>query len=70
MATDPKAIAVFQGVTVQRVADDLAEYDASTARILILKDGNDYYLQVKSATGDGGDPLNDSHPCPGSPGCP
>ncbi len=58
-----------KSATVQQVAADLGEYGSTESFIVILKDGKNYYLQVKSVDGDGGDPLNDSKVCPGSPGC-
>lgn len=68
-----RALCVFQdtqgGKTVQTVARELMEYGPTTARILILTDGKGYFLQVKAAEGEGGDPNDSSHPCPGSPGC-
>jgi hypothetical protein len=69
-----RALCVFQdtqgGNTVQTVAKELEEYGPAVARIILLTDGKGYFLQVKAETGDGGGPLNESHPCPGSPGCP
>jgi hypothetical protein len=59
----------FEGATVQQVLTDLLEYGSEGTRIKILKDGAEHYIQVVSSTGEGGDPLNDSHVCPGSPGC-
>lgn len=70
------------GDTVEKTADLLAEY-GPTARIILHTDsehlvqvirhaqetGVGFYIQVKAAHGDGGDPNNNSHPCPPSPGC-
>lgn len=72
------------GTTVQQTADLLQEYGPSTARLILLTDsdhlaqvihhaeetGVKFYIQVKAQHGDGGDPNDSSHPCPGSPGCP
>ena len=67
--TEPKALCYFDGATVAAVAHDLAEY-GHTALIIVLKQVTEYYLQVHDENGIGGDPYNQSHPCPGSPGCP
>lgn len=64
-----KAEAVIGPPNTEQLARDLAEY-GSEAIIRILRHGQDYALQVVTASGDGGDPLNDSKNCPGSPGCP
>ena len=72
------------GTTVQTVAEELMEYGPAKARLLLLTDdpsltqairtaqarGAKFFIQVKSEKGEGGDPLNNSRPCPGSVGCP
>lgn len=69
MSDDFKAEAVIGPPNSQQVAAELAEY-GEDAYIRILRHGQGYALQVCNAAGEGGDPINDSHPCPGSPGCP
>ena len=70
MAKKLKAVAVFEGVSVQRVADDLDDYGHATSRILLLQNGAAFYLQVRSRNGTtGGEAVKDSGPCPGAPGC-
>jgi hypothetical protein len=70
MPEDPKAIAYFEGSAFWDAFDaQRDEYAGPDARLILMKQGAKYYVCVKGADGDGGDPLNDSHPCPGSPGC-
>jgi len=64
-----KAEAVIGPPNTDALASQLAEYPGG-AYVRILRHGQDYALQVCDINGDGGDPLDDSHPCPGSPGCP
>ena len=67
----PKVLAYFEGEGFWSVFDaERLEYAGPNARLRILKDGDKYYVQFVGPDGEGGDPLNDSHPCPGSPGCP
>lgn len=63
-----KTLCYFDGDTVATVAAELQEYGPG-ARLFFLKKGSEYFVQVKAAAGEGGDPNNNSHPCPGSPGC-
>ncbi len=58
------SLCVFPKSTVDALRDRLNEYP--TLEFLIIKrDGKDFYIDTPA----GGDPINDSHPCPGSPGC-
>jgi len=60
----------IEGASVATLYADLGEYLArGAARVKILKDGDKHFLQVVSIHGDGGDPINEAKPCPGSPGC-
>lgn len=67
---EPKVEFYFEG------PDFWAAFDAQRAeygdgRLKILRHGDKRYIQVCSLDGtDGGDPINDAHLCPGSPGCP
>jgi hypothetical protein len=66
----PKVVAYFEGEAFWALFDQQRdEYAGPGARLRILKDGKKMYVQVCAADGEGGDPINDSHPCPGSPGC-
>jgi hypothetical protein len=64
------AIAVFSGASVNQLRTDLELYSGPDAIVRLYKDGDSYLLQVCDADGSGGDPINESRPCPGSPGCP
>lgn len=72
------------GTTVQQTTDLLNEYGPSSARLILRTDsdhlaqvirhamsegGAKLYIQIKSATGDGGDPLDNAHVCPPNQGC-
>ena len=46
----------------------LAEYPGDDAMLTLWKDERGAYW-VGVCDSEGGDPINDSHPCPGSPGC-
>jgi hypothetical protein len=60
----------FDGGTLDAIVAELNEYEGDpTRRLKVKKQGNDYFLQACTDT-DGGGNENDSHPCPGSPGCP
>jgi hypothetical protein len=59
------ALCVFSKETVNELRNRLNEYP-DLESIVFSRDGSDFYID----TPDGGDPLNDSRPCPGSPGCP
>lgn len=61
----------FTQATAHKVLADLREYAGDpTVKIKLLSgDGDGWHIQVCTDTW-GGDPNNDSHPCPGSPGCP
>jgi hypothetical protein len=65
------SICVFNSNTIAdlRGVLDQAEYQTPDSHLTILKDGNDYFLRVSNADGDDPGDLNDSHVCPGSPGC-
>lgn len=74
MSDDAKGLKVecyFDGESLDQIVAQLNEYQGDPTRNLkILKGpGGKRYLQASTST-DGGDPINDSHPCPGSPGCP
>lgn len=59
----------FTGKTFWRKFDDQrAEYPADTAQLVVWQDEERIWVGV-CEPGEGGDPINDSHPCPGSPGC-
>lgn len=45
------------------------EYGGDTAQLNVYSDERGAYWVSVCATGGKGDPINDSHPCPGSPGC-
>jgi len=65
------ASVVFHGETLKLLHQQLGEYGVSKAYLAVTigEDGMGY-LQVSDGQGHGDDPLNDSHVCPGSPGCP
>lgn len=71
MTPEKHSICVFNANTIAALRDTLnqIEYQTPETKLVVLKLGNSYYLRVKDA--DGADPgdINDSHPCPGSPGC-
>ncbi len=70
MASGPKVIAYFEGEAFWTAFDaQRDEYAGPGARLRVLKDGKKVYVQIVKEDGDGGDPINESHPCPGSPGC-
>ncbi len=70
MAQGPKVKAYFEGEAFWTAFDaQRAEYAGTDARFKILAKGNKYYIQFCGADGNGGDPINESHVCPGSPGC-
>lgn len=66
-----QAIAVFDRPTLERLQADLDTYLALPGDVYLrLKQhGHDYALQVCDENENGGGDLNDSHVCPGSPGC-
>jgi len=76
MSDDFHTVAYIDGEQARNIRDDLNEYgDDPTMRIKIKVRGShpgahllDYALQACTDT-DGGDDENNSHPCPGSPGC-
>lgn len=76
MAQEPKVKAYFEGEAFWTAFDaQRAKYAGPDAQFRILTKGNKYYVQfcgpkVDGKYADGGDPINDSHLCPGSPGCP
>jgi len=70
MPEKPKVLAYFEGESFWTAFDaQRAEYAGPTARFKILKQGKRYLVQFCATDGSGGDPINDSHLCPGSPGC-
>lgn len=61
---------VIQGASMKKIIEEVDEIkDAPDARVVIRKHGNSITLQFYG-TGYDGPPINDSSPCPGSPGCP
>ncbi len=61
---------IIDGENARRLIEDAEEVsEAPDARIIIRKHGNSLSLQW-AGTGYSGPEINDSHPCPGSPGCP
>lgn len=64
-----ETICYFEGASVDKLRVALMEYTATDTRVKVLTNGREYWLQVCDTDGKGGDPINDSHPCPGSPGC-
>ncbi|HXE82067.1 MAG TPA: hypothetical protein VN513_01900 [Gemmatimonadales bacterium] len=65
---------VFTGQSARRIAEEIDDArDGEHFRILVRITGapGDEHatIQAASSTYDG-DPINDSHLCPGSPGCP
>lgn len=58
----------FEGASVDKLRKALAEYTAPDTRVKIQTNGEQYWLLVCDPDGTG-DPINDSHVCPGSPGC-
>jgi hypothetical protein len=70
MADGPKAIGYFEGEAFWTAFDaQRDEYAGPGARLKVLKKGDQLYVQICGADGEGGDPLNEAKPCPGSPGC-
>jgi len=63
-----KVLCYFDGASVAALRAALAEYPGDDTRVKIRKNDHGYELMVCDADGDG-DAINDSHPCPGSPGC-
>ncbi len=60
----------FEGKSVERLTDDLIGAGEG-ARLEIRPYGPDkLHLVVVPSGGKRHDPINDSHVCPGSPGCP
>jgi hypothetical protein len=66
------AIAIFSADAIASLRETLnqAEYQTPDADLIILRDGSDFYIRVTNADGDDPGDINDSRPCPGSPGCP
>jgi hypothetical protein len=62
------SLCTFTGNTVNAVRDYLNEYTGPDTRIVFSRDGAAFYITVEDGHGQGGTE-NDSHPCPGSPGC-
>ena len=58
----------FEGESVEKLRAALAAYPAPDTRVKIQTNGAAYWLLVCDPDGKG-DPINDSHVCPGSPGC-
>lgn len=63
-----ETLCYFEGASVEKLRDALAEYTAPDARVKVQTNGEQFWLLVCDADGKG-DPINDSHVCPGSPGC-
>ena len=67
-------ILVFTGQSASRIAEEIDEAkDGEHFRIIVRvtgEPGDEHAtIQAKSSTYDGPD-INDSHLCPGAPGCP
>jgi hypothetical protein len=66
------AVCIFSATAVDALRTTLIspEYDTG-AELTILRDGKKFFLRVRGVDDDA-DPgdINDSRPCPGSPGCP
>ena len=65
---ESRAVCVFRGQSITALRDALAEYPGDDTYIRVTQHGTSYTLVVCNAQGEG-EPINDSHPCPGSPGC-
>lgn len=65
------SIAVFNSGAIGSLRELLndSEYLTTDTQLVILRDGSKFYLRVQNTTGPDPDDINDSHPCPGSPGC-
>jgi hypothetical protein len=63
------SLCVFQGASVAKVRDYLNEYTGPDTTVTVLRDGEKFYLRVNPQTGEEGGIVNESHVCPGSPGC-
>ena len=60
-----KTVAYFDSVARDALVARIAEYGPE-AKLFLLKHGDSYAFSVE---GDDDDPINNSHICPGSPGC-
>lgn len=77
MANDAKAVCYFEGESLDELRIRLGEY-AEGGRLIVLRHGDRFFLRVTGGDGADSEPdgdaddqdINDSHPCPGSPGCP
>jgi len=58
----------FDGASVQMLHDKLLEYGPVGTIVSVLQEGTSFYLRVTNANEEGTD-INESHVCPGSPGC-
>jgi L-arabinose isomerase len=64
-----RTLCYFDGPSIDALRAALAEYPGPATQLSIVQHGAKYELVVCEVGGDG-DPINDSHLCPGSPGCP
>ncbi len=62
-----KVVAYFGPESKKALVDRIAEYPPD-ALLFLMKHGDSYAFAVEGQGDD--DPINDSHVCPGSPGCP
>ncbi len=54
--------------TLRAVLND-PEYGGDDVTLTVLRSGDNFFLRIANAAGDGPPDINDSHLCPGSPGC-
>jgi len=67
---DLDKLAYFTGTQFWReFKKQLAEYPSDDAMLTLWKDERGKYWVGICDSPAGGDPINDSHICPGSPGC-
>lgn len=66
-----KTRAVLDRASCEELLADLSKYLAMPGDVYlrIKEHGNDFAVQVCAENGDGGDDINRSGQCPGSPGC-
>ena len=65
---ESRSVCVFRGQSIAALREALDEYPGADTFIRVMQHGHSYELVVCNAEGEG-EEINDSHPCPGSPGC-
>ncbi len=66
----PKTVCYFEGAAFWAAFDEQrAEYAGPDAIFRIVKVGKKFLIQFAGPDGEGGDPINESLVCPGSPRC-